>query len=255
MFKRKGKRPARKSRKGRKGGTKINRSQLGLMPSVQNKNYAMITESYEIGDVVANASYSAVITIAAFQRAVAMARLFKFYRLAKVVFDYNPDANTYQAGGSTTETIPFMYYNMNRDGAFNADQSLDQLKAAGARPIKFTKKIVIAYKPNLVQLNQIILTPNTNNYYNGNNTPVYDKWISTVGLQNAAGGNKGTVDNPPSIAGPSILPSVVNVVPYQGHNFYFEQSVTPSEAGSVGFATVTCMWEFKEPVLYAIGSE
>lgn len=259
MFKRKGRRQARKpGRKGRgkKGGTKINRSQLGLMPSVQNRNYATITETREEGDVTANVAYGASISISGFPRALAMARLFKFYRLSKVVYDYNPDANTYQAGNNTTqETIPFMHYQMNRDGSNQSGLTLAQLQAAGTRPIKFTKKIVIAYKPNLVQACQLVVhtgTPNT--YFNGNNIPIYDKWISTIGLQNGANSFGGTVESMPSTVGITQFPNQINVVPYHGHTYFFDQSVSPAGAATVGYLTITCQWEFKEPVLYTTGS-
>jgi len=258
MFKRKGRRPARRQRKGKgKGsGTRINRSRLGLMPSVQNRNYATITETRAEGTISANLPYGQSVSIGMFPRALAMARLFKYYRLSKVVYDYNPDANTYQAGpNATSETIPFMYYTMNRDGALNATTSLAQLQADGARAIKFTKKIVIAYKPNLAQACQLLqIGGNPTTYYNGNNTPVYDKWISSVGLQNGANNFGGQIEPMPSSAGAASVVNVINTVPYYGHSFFIEQDVSPTGSAVVGFITITCQWEFKEPVLYAAGS-
>jgi len=272
VLKRKGKRTQRKRKGGRKG-IRPNKSALGLNPAVHNRNYAMITETLKPQTVggqppyplVANQAYITTTSIASFPRALAVARCFKFYRLKSVVYDYVPDANTYQAGGTNTETVPYMYYMMNRDGSDQSSINLLKMQNAGARPIKFTKKIVIAYKPNLIKANQLIVSlgpagaPATS-LYNGNNTPVYDEWISTMGLQHGGPNNWAgdSADIPTAAQGntanPLVLPDNVNVLPYYGHSVFFQQQVVPDGASAVGYLSMTCIWEFKEPVLYDIGS-
>jgi len=257
----------------RRKGMRPNKSKLGLNPAVHNRNYATITETYRalVGggpatELSANTAYGASVTIAQYPRAQALARCFKFYRLKAVVFEYLPDANTYQGGSAATaETVPYMYYMMNRDASDQSSTTLAQFQAAGVRPIKFTKKIVIAYKPNLIQAQQLVASlgqqgqPNLQ-VYNGNNVPVYDKWISTIGIQHG-GPNNWTGDQsdlPVQAQGNATNPlvplEVVNVLPYYGHNFYFNQAVMPQGAANVGYSSITAIWEFKEPVLYNTGS-
>lgn len=251
MFKRKqrGRRPAHRTRR-RGNKTKINRSKLGLMPSVQNRNYATITESFRDPNLLsANTPYADQFNIGAFPRALLMARLFKFYRCTKIVYDYVPLSNTYQdAATGQNPTIPYFYYNMNRDGAAGGDNTLAQFLADGVRPIKFTKKIVIAYKPNLSQVINVADggSPTSNTYTLGL-TPVYDKWLSTDGLQDV-----GFVGSTEPVAAQSIAPNVVlqsiAAPPYYGHNFFIVQDDTGTGT-TVGRTSVTCVWEFKEPVL------
>ncbi len=236
--------------------------------SMASLNYAMITETaltqLESGatHLQANQPYIAQTSIASYVRARQVAACFKFYRLKKVIYEYTPDYNTYQAGASaTTETIPYMYYMMNRDGSDSSGIVLAQYRNAGARPVKFTKKITISYKPNLIKANGLIVTlvPSTS-LYNGNNTPVYDEWISTAGLQRPNSPSwAGQVSDLPvaaqgTIVNPYVPPDMVNVLPYYGHVFYFDQAVSPVGATAVGFLSTTCIWEFKEPVLYGAGS-
>jgi len=262
MLKRKGNKKLRRGRRGRK-------LRIPKSPEAMARiNYAQITETAKpqredgTTHLQANTPYIGSISIANFTRARAVAACFKFYRLKKVIYEYTPDYNTYQAGASaTTETVPYMYYMMNRDASDTTAMNLAQLQNAGARPVKFTKKVVISYKPNLVKANQLIVTlvPATS-LYNGNNTPVYDQWISTSGLQHpntpSWAGNQ--VDLPIAAQGsavnPLVPPDQINVLPYYGHGFYFDQVVSPVGATAVGFQTVTCIWEFKEPVLYGSGS-
>jgi len=250
MFKRRTqrKRPARKQR-GNK--TRINRSKLGLMPSVQNKNYCTITESQRDNNILAaNIAVQEQFNIKAFPRAVAIARFFKYYRCKQIVYDYDPLSNTFQdeaSGGSPT--IPYMYYNMNRDGSSNGDQNLADFLAAGARPIKFTKKIVVAYKPNLAQLINAVDNgqPSNLNVYSLGSTPIYDKWLSTDGLQDVDGiGTTEPIENA-ALPAPLVITQSVPQPPYYGHNVFFMQDTTGASI-NVARKSITVIWEFKEPV-------
>lgn len=270
--KRRQKRPAKKGKRTMRGMRRPNKSKLGLNPAVQNRNYACMTETYKalVGSgpntsLIANTPYIGSVSIAQYPRARALSRCYKFYRLKAVVFEYQPDANTYQAGTGAAETIPYMYYIMNRDGADSNALNEAQIRNAGARPIKFTKKITIAYKPNLIQASQLVVklgaqgSPSLS-VYNGNNMPIYDKWISTNGIQQGSTSPSwaGDVSELPvqvqgDVTNPIIPPDQVNVLPYYGHSFIFAQQVTPAEATSVGYQSVTCIWEFKDPVLFPTG--
>lgn len=248
-------RPARKG--GRRGNkTRIPRSKLGLMPSVQNRNYAQITETQrDTSFLDSNTAYPEQFNIGAFPRALLMARLFKFYRCKQIVYDYVPNSNTFQdAASGNSPTIPYFYYNMNRDGSSGGDNTLNQFLADGVRPIKFTKKLVITYKPNLAQLINVVDNgkPTNINTFSIGLTPVYDKWLSTDGLQNQAGswiGSTEPVDNAPiDTTGTLNLVNSVAIPPYYGHNIYIVQDDAGASA-TVGRKSITCIWEFKEPIL------
>jgi len=266
MFKKKG------NKKLRKGKRSVGRRKLRISsnPMSRIKNYATITETIKpqirgtnTTALQANTVYTSVISIAGFPRAKALAACFKFYRLKAVVYEYVPDAINYQAGvNATTETVPYMYYMMNRDGSDAAAAAgLVSFQNCGARPIKFTKTIRIAYKPNLIKANQLIVTlvPSTS-LYNGNNTAVYDQWISTMGLQHPGtpswAGDQSSLPEyaEGAVTNPLTPPDQINVLPYYGHTFIFDQQVSPAGATSVGYVSQTCIWEFKEPVLYGAGS-
>lgn len=254
MFRKRGnkRRGNRKPRGGRRrGGTRINRSKIGLMPSVQNKNYCTITESQRDSSFInANVAVFEQFNIAAFPRALAIARFFKFYRCKSIVYDYDPLSNTFQdAVSGNSPTIPYMYYNMCRDGSANGDTNLADFLAAGARPIKFTKKIVVAYKPNLAQNINVVdnANPSSLNVYSLGSTPLYDKWLSTDGLQNTSqAGNTEPVENA-ILNSTNTIVTPIAIPPYYGHNVYIVQD-DQGAAAAVARKSITVIWEFKEPV-------
>jgi len=261
----------------RRGGrkTRINKPQLGLMPSVQNKNAAHITETVDLGTFLTNTNYQQQFCILQFPRAVQLCRFFKFYRAKRIVYDYMPENNVSQANTQTKDAqgnvisstasvqIPYMYYMMNRDGSQYSSDSLGQFDNTGCRTIKFTKKIVIAYKPNLAQLINVI-QPNVQGpvqaVYNLGATPIYDKWISTNGIGAPIGNNQyiniGLTEPPNSVQAfqSQNMPYVRNAPTYYGHDFYLEQYNGLNSETTVslpcGWSTVTVEWEFKEPVYY-----
>lgn len=255
--KRKTNRRMRKRGGKRRGGTRIPKSRLGLMPSVQNRNYAQITETQRDTDFLSsNTAYLEQFNIGAFPRALLMARLFKYYRCKKIVYDYVPNSNTFQdAASGNSPTIPYFYYNMNRDGASGGDNTLNQFLADGVRPIKFTKKLVIAYKPNLSQLISVVDNgkPTNINTFALGSTPIYDKWISTDGLQaGQAGswtGSTEPVSNVPiDTTGTLNVLNTIAIPPYYGHNIFIVQDDVGASI-TVGRKSITVIWEFKEPVL------
>lgn len=245
---RKGRRPARKQQ--RKAGTARPKRQLAMNPSTQNRQYANCVESsIAVEPLAPNLSYNENFTILQFPRAMLIAQNFKFYRAKRIVWEYNPDATVFQAGTGAT-AVPYAYYNMNRDGNTSSDISLQQLLSAGARPIKFVKKLTLHYKPNLSQAITVADNQNpdmTNTFVLGN-TPIYDKWISTAGLANPTSyvyDPSNFIDNAPS-GGVQAL-QTISCPQYFGHNILFQQLGTAEN--SLGFVTITVEWEFKDPVL------
>lgn len=276
MYRKRGHKKRGHKRRGRgKRGIKIPRSRLGLMPSTQNRNYAKITETTDKGTFDSNTTYFSQFSILDFPRAIKMCQMFKFYRCKAIVYDYMPEAINFQASSTAVSTtvetppivtntttngqdVPYFFYNMNRDGATNSFQNNStglSLKEAGARTIKFNKKIVISYKPNLAQVvNYAQQSGNAVAPISQGSTPVYSKWISTNGIgmptqANTSFPNNATIQGQGGTwtSGNNFNFSTLNAPNYYGHDWFCEQ--LKSANSTVGWYTVTCIWEFKEPVL------
>lgn len=239
-----------KSKIKRRGGRKQLRGRgkprlLGLNPAVDNVQKAICVETFDRGIIAANTAYMNQIEISRFPRAMAMAKFFKFYRCRRVIYEYRPDQNTFQAGIGQV-AIPYAYYYMNRDGANGTGQQLNQYQAAGARPIKFTKKLLISYKPNTVHIADVMMNPVVGGVGAIGRTPIYDAWYATDSLQNAPGYLSTVV----AVGNPLTQPATtMSVVQYFGHDIIFDQQA-PAE-GDVGSLTVTVEWEFKVPAFQA----
>jgi len=242
MFKKKGGRKSNRRRGVKRGVRRPNPSRLlALNPAAQNVQRANCIESYDTGIIASNAAYAGQITITRCQRAMAMAKLFKFYRIKRVIFEYRPDQNTFQAGAGQV-AIPYAYYIMNRSGMNSSGQTLPEYLAMGARPIKFTQKLLISYKPNTIQVSDVLASQVGQQNVTVGRQPLYDKWYSTDGLNFPAS----YIDTSIGIGNPAVQPANnMSVVQYFGHDIYFSQQA-PAEA-DIGTSSVTVEWEFKVP--------
>jgi len=239
MFKKRGaiKRRARRGKRNIRRKPKL----LALNPAAQNVQKAVCVETYDAGILASNAAYMNQITITRCPRAMAMAKLFKFYRCKRVIYEYRPDQNTFQAGAGQT-AIPYAYYIMNRSGMNSSGQSLPEYLAMGARPIKFTQKILISYKPNTVAISDVLASQIAQQNVTVGRTPLYDKWYSTDGLNFPAS----YIDTSVGIGNPAVQPANnMAVVQYFGHDIFFQQQA-PAEA-DIGNLSITVEWEFKVP--------
>ena len=123
----------------------------GLAPTSQ---YAKIVETVELPDVMADRGYNFTFSLNTFYRATTLAKNFRFYKAAKVKWEYMPYYNTFQEGNSTgTVSKPQMYFMMNRDqnNFWQSETPTTQLfaiQSAGADPVPFTNNKEIIYRPN-----------------------------------------------------------------------------------------------------------
>jgi len=202
--------------------------------AIKVKHYARITEAVNFTPMMANQDYNYAFSLSLFTRASAVAKNFKFYRPKRVVWTYLPDFNTFQSGGAVS--LPQVSMIMNRTGDSQA-WTPAEYDAQGAVPTQFSKKRVIAYKPNIVQSVQFVTT--TVPAFGGNIgvRPVYNEWIAT-----------GTYTNvfPNPAGGISSVVNANNEMLYQGHSMYWEVAL----ANNVQLGTVYCEveWEFKDPL-------
>lgn len=209
--------------------------------SIHTKQYARCVEVVPFTQPTANTDVNYQFNISQFDRAKAIAQNFKFYRAKRVVWTMLPEYNTFQSGAGSV-SLPTMSFIMNRTGD-NTAWTVAEYDAQGAVPTTFSKKRVIAYKPNLVQPFNVAINVTVGGLPTTaamGNTPVYDKWIGTGGY---------LVDNPnPASGGPIPLNVRGDVTPYYGHAIYwYATSTAPSEPK---LATIFCEveWEFKDPL-------
>jgi len=208
----------------------------GMLTNV--KHYARITEVVNFTQPTPNTDVNYQFNISQFVRALSLSKLYKYYRAKRVSWTYVPQYETFQIGGAGS--IPQVSMIMNRTGDNTAWTAVDY-DAQGAVPFSFTKKKVIAYKPNLVQAIQykaITIAPpiGTEASQTLGARPIYDKWVATgknyvdvpnQGLENAINGDD---------------------VSYYGHALlFYVSSVAP---GSLPLGQVYCEveWEFKDPM-------
>jgi len=192
----------------------------------------------------ANTDYNYSFSLRQFDRASAIAQNFKFYRPKRVVWTYIPDFNTFQQGAGVV-SMPQVSMIMNRSGD-NTIWTLVEYDAQGAVPGVFTKKKVVAYKPNIVQSIQYIAQneedPASRLRANLGSRPLYDEWITT-GIYNSDLGTTG-------YGLPTQIFNVNDSLLFQGHSMFWGVTSTAPLEPDLGTCFCEVEWEFKDP-LYA----
>lgn len=158
-------------------------------------------------------------------RALAHAPEYALYRIAKVVFRYKPNFDTFSSaliGGQAAYGVPTLYWKMNRFADAPAAFTADNLRTLGAKPIRFDdKQYTMSYKPNILltqasagsQSGQLKMTP----------------WLNT--------------DTAPNT--PNFAPSTTE---HYGH-FFIVDAPLLNGAGTTPLGTfeATIYYEFKNP--------
>ena len=201
------------------------------------KHYARISETVLFTPMAPNQDYNYAFSLSLFERALAVSRNFKFYRPKRVVWTYLPDFNTFQSGG--TVTLPQVSMIMNRTGDSSA-WTPNEYEAQGAVPKQFSKKMVIAYRPNIVQSVQFVTTAIPAFGGNIGVRPVYNEWIAT-GTYNSVF----PLPLPPGGIATVLKPN--NELLYQGHSMYWNVA-TPGAVTVLGTVYCEVEWEFKDPL-------
>lgn len=126
----------------------------------KKSNLATSTETLDLGtftavtDTGSTPATLSTVTLSQFARSSTIAYYYRFYRIAKVTYEYFPEANTFQAGLPTSEMVPRFISVMCRDGNFNGAAAstagvLGDLQQMGGKYRQFTKPIKISYAPNI----------------------------------------------------------------------------------------------------------
>lgn len=113
-------------------------------------NTAAIRENYSVSLQDGTMNYfSVALANSVFNRAQAVAQNFQEYRIKYVKLTFKPSADTFPLAAGNT--IPQLYFQMNKYQAIPAGASLAQLLDMGCRPIRFDdKNIVKAWKPTVL---------------------------------------------------------------------------------------------------------
>ena len=238
------KRTARRMRRAaRRAGrlARLKRNPQQTSGNIRTKQYARCVEVVPFSQPTANTDVNYQFNISQFDRAKAIAQNFKFYRAKRVVWTMLPEYNVFQSGAGQV-SLPTIAVIMNRTGD-NTAWTQAEYDAQGAVPKTFSKKRVIAYKPNLVQPFNVAINVTSGGLPTTaalGNTPAYDKWVGTGGYQ---------VDNPnPQTGGPTPLAIKGDFTPYYGHAIYW--AATSTAPNEPALATIFCEveWEFKDPL-------
>jgi len=187
---------------------------------------ARVTQTIPTRTVLANQPN--VITIGGIvgDRALAHAPEYALYRIAKVVFRFKPNFDTYTSnpaavGGAGPVSVPTLYWKMNRFADAPAAFNSDDLRSLGAKPIRFDdKQVTVAYKPN------ILMAQATAGSVSG--TVKMTPWLNT--------------DTAPGT--PNFAPSTTE---HYGHLFIIECATNGNGATPVGTFDATIYYEFKNP--------
>jgi hypothetical protein len=251
MFKRKGN---RKSRFGSKKLSLTRSRALGNSSFGTGSQYATIQESLTLVNVVANTAVLYNTVLSRFKRAMAIAANFKWYRAVLVEYRYEPVANVFDETGTT---MPYFYYVMNRTQD-NQGYNQAQIEAMGAVGRRFTKPVIVKYKPNWCSAGLTVYTtsqiqpPNITSI-NATGLKAETDWLATP---NSLGSVPVTQPSQSSTLQDAVNPgSVISTaanytanVPYNGHTVFVHQDTAATGEGAhVCRVVINVTWQFKGP--------
>jgi len=113
---------------------------------------ASCKEIYTINNMVSNAPFSDLEqNLGDYTRATAIAKNYQFFRIKYIKYKFIARYNTFQATTAEAQAfpIPLFHYMIDKGGALPTTTTLANLKQEGAVPIRFTKDIVVTWKPGV----------------------------------------------------------------------------------------------------------
>lgn len=115
--------------------------------------WASLTETKPFALLNENQVYQVYNTqLSSFPRAVAVAKAYQQYRIARIEFRVSPLKDTFQAGGPGS--VPYLYYMIDRTRNLQAANSVTPLKRAGAKPCRLDDKIIrFSFTPSVLTAN------------------------------------------------------------------------------------------------------
>lgn len=159
-------------------------------------------------------------------RAPAIAKEFGLYRIAMIKFTHRPLFDTYSSSlagtGNSPNSVPTLYWKMNRYGDNPAAFDGDYMRALGSKPFRLDdKNVVVRYKPNTLMAQDNAAGPTTASI---KITP----WLSTD-------------DTPQDQA------FTLSTAEHFGHTLFIEGGGAGNAQGPVCNMDVQIVYEFKNP--------
>lgn len=160
-----------------------------------------------------------------YKRASAIAENYQFFRIRYIKYKFIARYNTYQATTAEANAfpIPLLYHRIDKGGSLPTATSIGQLKAMGCKPIRFTKDIVVTFKPGVS-----MVTANDDAAAQLPTKPLISPWLVT---------NK-------SVEQVGWLP---NDTDHKGLYWYMETAALPGDGTYTYDCEVEVMFDFKNP--------
>lgn len=254
-------RVVRKRRAGKPKRMMRKRRGVGRAYVKRSSDYAKCVEIQETPLIAVNNaggdSVGAVINFCLqdYQRPQEIAHAYKYYRASKCEITFIPYFNLAQTTGAAGTRLPQMYMTVDRlSNRWIAPTETEMLER-GVSPRLFTKKMKLAFKPNLLQE----LSLETNQPGDGGNNPlgvnvagfqnataVFDKWLPT---QQSFGYQANPATGQTQI-GQVLAPNGVNPYALRYHGAAYVPSIeglAPGTTYACGDIQVKITWEFKGP--------
>lgn len=192
-------------------------------------NTCKVIESVPLQGINLNTPYLITKVGITGSRASAIAKEFGLYRIAKVIFTYRPLFDTYSSSlpgvGNSPNSVPSLYWKMNRYGDFPLAFNGDYMRSLGAKPVRLDdKNVVVAYKPNVLQ------SQNNGNLVATSSSIKMTPWLST--------------DDTPQ---DNLF--TLSTATHYGHTLYIEGGGAGNGQGAVCTMDVKIVYEFKNPRL------
>lgn len=188
---------------------------------------ASCKELYSVRGMSSNTPYSDVEqNLGFYKRASAIAENYQFFRIKYIKYKFISRYNTFQATTAEASAfpIPLLYHRIDKGGALPGNTSIGQLKAMGCKPMRFTKDIVVVWKPGVS-----MVTDNDNNTAALPTKPMISPWLLTGRTVSQAAW-------------------AVNDTDHKGLYWYMETPGLPGDGTYEYDAEVEVMFEFKKPL-------
>lgn len=159
-------------------------------------------------------------------RAPAIAKEFGLYRIAKIIFTHRPLFDTYSSSlagtGNSPNSVPTLYWKMNRYGDNPAAFDGDYMRSLGAKPNRLDdKQVYVSYKPNTL-----------------------------MAQDNAAGTTTASIKMTPWLSTddtPNDQAFTLSTAEHYGHCLFIEGGGAGNAQGTVCYMDVKIIYEFKNP--------
>lgn len=167
-------------------------------------------------------------------RATAVAAAYQYYRIKKVTLKFKPLYDTFQLGASSTVTLPYLYYMIDRHNTFPVNTTINTLKNAGAAPKRLDDKTIsVSWAPSVVNSTLTAFGEGSAPPVLGLGTTRVSPWLSTNANNNGA------------TPGATGLYWKVDSTDHQGIVFYVEQNTVPTP-NVVCTCEIMVEYEFKK---------